>query len=205
MKFAESFKILTTTSPGAFARALRTIGQDLSDLFPETVEIEIRGENFNVRGQCAKVRMEAREPKQARKGLKDFCIDLLARDVTSRPAKEKVTTIEFSRTYTSEDINRLDAIGMGRRFGVGKTPDIRSLAEILRTIGRLIDGQGHRLVKIYKDSRRVTFEYVDSEGKTCNEMVNQLDLHKLQKAFYEKRGDLVGLDPWKDRKFPGRE
>jgi hypothetical protein len=204
MQFADSFKILTTTTPGAFARALRSIGQDLGDLFPESLEIELRGEEFIVRGQCAKERIEARKPKEARKSLKAYCLELLARDVTTRPAKEKAPTVEFSRTYSTEDINRLDTIGMARRFGIGRTPDIRSLAEILRTIGRLIDGQGHRLVKIYKDTRRVTFEYVDAEGKSCNEMVTQLELHKLQKAFYEKRGELVGLDPWKDRKFPGR-
>ena len=59
MRLAQSFKILTSTSPGTYARALRAIGQNLADLFPETVEIELRGEVFVVAGQCAKSRLDA--------------------------------------------------------------------------------------------------------------------------------------------------
>ena len=204
MKFAESFKIISSNSSGAFARALRAIGQDLSNLFPETLEIQLRGENFTAGGQCAKDRLDAKLPKPEKKGLRALCADMLARDVSTLSRQAKSATIEFSQTYTPEDINRLDEIGMSRRFGVGKMPDIRSLGELLRTIGRLVDGQKGQLVKIYKDAHRIVFEYTAHDGKTCNEIITVADLYKLQKSFYEKRGELVGLDPWKDRKFPGR-
>jgi hypothetical protein len=204
MKLAESFKILTSTSPGTYARALRAIGQDLADLFPETLEIELHGEVFVVRGQCAKSRFDARQPKPQRKSVKDFCADMLARDVTSLTQKNHSATIQFNHRYAPKDINRIDEIGMSRRFTIGKIPDIRSLGEMLRTIGRLVDGQEGQLVKVYKDARRVVFEYTDHDGKSCNEIITNADLYKLQKSFYEKRGELVGLDPWKDRKFPQR-
>lgn len=205
MKLAQSFKILTSTSPGTYARALRAIGQDLADLFPETVEIELRGEVFIVVGQCVQSRLDARQPKPQRKGLKQFCADMLSRDVTSLAQKTQSATIEFNQKYLPEDINRRDEIGMSRRFTVGKIPDIRSLGEMLRTIGRLVDGQDGRLVKVYKDVRRIVFEYLDHDGKSCNEIITNADLYKLQKKFYETRGELVGLDPWKDRKFPNRK
>jgi hypothetical protein len=204
MKLAESFKLLSSTSPGTFARALRAIGQDLSNLFPETLEIQLRGESFVVRGQCDKDRFKAKLPKPEKKGLKAVFTDMLARDVSSLTRQAKSPTIEFSQTYSSEDIDRLDEIGKTRRFGVGKMPDIRSLAEMLRTIGRLVDGQEGQLVKIYKDARRIVFEYTDHDGKPRNEIMSNADLYKLQRGFYEKRGELVGLDPWKDRKFPRR-
>ena len=200
MEFARSFKILTSTAPGAYARALRAIGQDLADLFPQTVEIQLYGDKFLARIQCSKERFDAKQPKPQRKGLKDFCADMLARDVSTLTRQAKSATIQFDRSYAPEDINQLDEIGMSRRFGVGRIPDIRSLGEMLRTIGRLVDGQQGKLVKISKDARRIVFEYSDGAGKSHNEIMSNMDLYKLQKSFYEKRGAPVGLDPWENRK-----
>ena len=200
MKFAQSFKLLTSTAPGAYARALRAIGQDLADLFPSLVEIHVYGEKFVVRGECAKERLAAKQSKPQRQGFKDFCADMLARDVATLAGQAKTVTIPFERSYSAEDINHLDEIGMRRRFGVGKIPDIRSLAETLRTIGRLVDGQSGQLMKIHKDARRIVFEYSDGAGKSHNEMMTIPNLYKLQKSFYEKRGAPVGLDPWQNRK-----
>ena len=204
MKLADSFKILSAAQRDVHARALRAIGQDLATLFPETLEIQIQKENFIVRGQCAQSRLDAKLATPQKKGLKAFCADLLARDVSTLTRQAKSATAEFTNNYSPEDINRIDEIGIARRFAAGKMPDIHSLGEMLRTIGRLVDGREGRLVKISKDARRIVFEYTGPDGKSCNEIMTNLDLHKLQKSFYEKRGDLVGLDPWKDRKFPRR-
>jgi hypothetical protein len=204
MKLADSFKILSAAQRDVYARALRAIGQDLATLFPETLEIEIQEENFIVRGQCAQHRLDAKLATPQKKGLKAFCADLLARDVSTLAQQAKSATVEFTNTYSPEDINRIDEIGMGRRFAAGKMPDIRSLGEILRTIGRLVDGQEGQLRKISKEARRIVFDYTGPDGKSCNEIMTNIDLHKLQKSFYEKRSDPVGLDPWKDRKFPRR-
>ncbi len=200
MKFAQSFKILSSTAPGAYARALRAIGQDLADLFPESVEIQVYGEKFVVRGQCTKDRLAAKQTQPQRNGLKGFCADMLARDVSTLTHQAKSATVPFDRTYTLGDVNQIDETGMRRRFGVGKIPDIRSLAEMLRTIGRLVDGQAGVLTKIHKDARRIVFEYSDAAGKSHNELLSTPDLHKLQKSFYEQRSAPVGLDPWKNRK-----
>ena len=204
MKLADSFKILSAAQRDVYARPLRAIGQDLATLFPEALEIEIQAENFIVRGQCAQNRLDTKLATPPKKGLKAFCADLLARDVATLARQAKSPTVEFTNTYSPEDINRIDEIGMGRRFAVGKMPDIRSLGEMLRTIGRLVDGREGRLVKISKDARRMVFDYSGPDGKSCTEIRTNLDLYKLQKSFYETRGEAVGLDPWKDRKFPGR-
>jgi hypothetical protein len=200
MKLAESFKILTTTSPGIHARALRAIGQDLADLFPETLEIEMRGDIFIVRLQCPRSRFDARQAEPQRKSLKEFCADILSRDLTALKQKNQSATIHVNRRYAPEDIDRIDEFYISRRFTVGKIPDIRSLGEILRTIGRLVDGQEGQLVKIFKETHRIVFEFTDSDGKPRNELMSILNLYKLQKRFYETRGELVGLDPWKNRK-----
>src|SRR6185436_1746109 len=119
-----------------YARALRAIGQDLAMLFPERLEIVMQGEDFIVRGQCAQNRLDSKLATPQKQGLKAFCVDLLARDVSTLAHQAKSATVEFTNTYAAEDINRIDEIGMARRFAVGKMPDIRSLGEMLRTIGR---------------------------------------------------------------------
>ena len=191
---------MTSTSPGAYARALRAIGQDLADLFPESVDIQVDGEKFIVRGECSRDRLAAKQPKPQRQGLKDFWADLLARDVSARAGPAKAATVPFERSYSPQDINHIDEAGMRRRFGAGKIPDIRSLAEILRTVGRLVDGQSGQLMTIHKDARRIVFKYSDGAGKSHNDMMTIPDLYKLQKNFYQKRAAPVGLDPWQDRK-----
>ena len=200
MKLAESFKILTSHAPGTYARALRAIGQDLADLFPEALEIKLLGENFLVQGHCSKDRFDAKQPKTQRKGFKELCADVLARDVATFTRQGKSPTIQFQRNYAPHDIDQIDEIGMSRRFAVGKMPDIRSLAEILRTVGRLVDGQGGELIKVQKDARRIAYEFTDREGKSRSEIMSHLELYRLQKSFYEKRGAVVGLDPWKNGK-----
>ena len=200
MKFAQSFEILSSSAPGAYARALRAIGQDLADLFPASVEIQVCDDKFIVRGECSKDRLAAKQPKPQRQGLKDFCADMLARDVSTLTGHAKPANVAFERIYGAETIKQIDGIGMRRRFAVGKIPDLRSLAEMLRTIGRLVDGQAAQLTKIHKDARRIAYEYRDATGKSHNEIISILDLHRLQKSFYEKRGALVSLDPWQSRK-----
>jgi hypothetical protein len=125
---------------------------------------------------------------------------MLARDISSRTGPAKTANVPFERIYSPLEIDQIDEIGKQRRFGAGKIPDIRSLAEILRTIGRLVDGQAGQLVKIYKDARRIVFEFTDNQGKAHNETMTIPDLHRLQKNFYEKRGAPVGADPWQNRR-----
>ena len=159
----------------------------------------MRGESFIANGQCAKDHLDAKLPAPRQKGLKARCADVPTRDVFTLTRQAPAAIVEFSQTYAPEDIDRLDKIGMSRRSGAGGMPNIRSLAEMLRTIGRLVDGQGGQLVQVSKDAQRIVFEYADQTGKSYNEIMTTADLYKLQKAFYEKRGEPLGPDPWENR------
>lgn len=196
MKLSEPFKLESTESGGFYARSLRAIGQDLTDLYPEKLEIERRGEDFVVRGLCAKGRLEAEQPRPGRTSLKE----LLAQDIANWSSESKSTSVSFARTYNSEDIARLDEAGSRHRAGTEKLPDIRSLGELLRTVGKLIEAEEGRLIKIVKDTRQITFEYVNRDGKTCRQEMSSFDLHKLQQRYYEKRSEPKAPGPWKLRK-----
>jgi hypothetical protein len=186
MKLSDPFKLQATESGGFHARVLRAIGQDLTELYPEKFEIERQGEDFVVRGTCARSRLETETTKPGRKSLKE----ILAQDITTWAAEAKSDIASFTRTYDAEDIARIDAIGNRRRTGGEKIPDIRSLGEILRTVGRVIEKEDGRLIKIIKDLRQVAFEYINRDGKTCTQELSSLDLRKLQQRLYEKRGEI---------------
>lgn len=185
VKLSEPFKLRSTDIDGYYARSLRAIGEDLTELFPEKMAIEYQGEDFVVCGHCAKSRLEARAPKPERTGLKE----LLTRDLTLRPQETKSGSVPFTRVYAPADIARLNQAGISRRSGVKKLPDIHSLGESLRTIGRIIEADQGRLIRIAKDARQVNFEYVNGVGATCKHEISRLDLYNLQKSYYDNRGE----------------
>jgi hypothetical protein len=185
VKLSQPFKLQSTESGGFYARALRAIGQDLAELYPERIELERQGENFIVRGTCARSRLETEKPKPERKTLKE----ILAQDITAWGPPSKSDNVSFVRTYDAEDIARIDETRGHRRAGVEKIPDIRSLGEVLRTVGRVIESEDGRLIKIIKDMRQVAFEYVNQDGANCKQELSSLDLRKVQQRFYEKRDE----------------
>jgi hypothetical protein len=193
MKLADdSFKLQSHEIAGFYARAFRAIGQDLTDLFPEKFDIQRRGEDFIVQGQCARSRLEAKAPHSGWANLRE----LLTRDVTSLTAENKTQSVTFDRTYTPDDIFRLDESGASRRSQIKKLPDIRSLGELLRTVGRLIDEENGRLIRILKDQRCVSFDYDRRDGTRCSQQITSMELYKLQQKYYELRGKKTMTDLW---------
>ena len=172
---------------GFYARVLRVIGQDLADLLPERLAIELRGEEIVAHGFCTKSRMEEIEAAGARVGIKkllDKVSDALIRPPNREPDLEFVP---FSRTYNVSDIDRLDNQATSQRGGYGGMPDIYSLGERLRTIGKVIDGQNGRFVKIWKDLHQIVFEYHDGDGKAHKEELNNTELYQLQQRYAAER------------------
>jgi hypothetical protein len=179
------------------ARALRAIGQDLSKLFPQTLEITLQGMNFQVIG-----RYLPRDPggkgAQSSSQLLDKLRSKLSRNQpTVPPAENSAATMSFDRTYAPVDIDRMDESGANRRNEIDKVPDIYSLGETLRMVGRIVDSDGRRLVKLSKDKYGVTFEYEDGAGQTQKREFSNLQLYKLQQQYYAERGTYVAIDDWK--------
>jgi len=177
---------------GFYARAFRVIGQDLADLLPESLAIELRGEEFLASGFCTKSRMEEIEAARAGVGIRKF-LDKFADALTGPPHREPdLEFVPFSRTYSIRDIDLLDSVGTNRRDNHGGIPDIYSLGERLRTIGKVIDGQNGRIVKIFKDLHQIVFEYHDAEGKPRKEELNNTELYQLQQRYAAERSDPGG-------------
>ncbi|HEX9663340.1 MAG TPA: hypothetical protein VGB27_13710 [Candidatus Binatia bacterium] len=179
------------------AQALRAIGQDLTNLFPQTLEIALHGMTFQVNGQYLP-RDPGGKGAQGSSQLLDKLRSKLLRDQpTVPPAEDSTVPISFDRTYTPVDIDRMDESAANRRNEIDKVPDIYSLGEMLRMVGRIVDSNGRRLLNLSRDMYGVTFEYEDGAGQTQKREFSNLQLYKLQQQYYAERGTYVPIDNWK--------
>lgn len=183
-----------------YARALRAIGQDLAELFPHQLEIEEQNRTFIARARCDRKRSEAKNPAATadapKSGLRNIFQKLNSIRLDKPPDKPDLVTV--NRVYGSADISRIDEAGLQRRIRVGKIPDIHDLGEALRTIGRILDAEEGRDVKIFRDQRRVAFEYIVG-GQTKKVQMTRTELYKIQQSYYQTRSGPASLDLWKGK------
>ena len=184
-----------------YARVLRAIGQDLADLFPHQLEIEQKERTFVVQVRCDRKRSESKAPIQPaeapKTGVRGFFHKLNTIRVDKPPEKPEIVTV--TRSYNPIDISRIDEAGLQRRIQLGKIPDIHDLGEALRTIGRIIDAEQGRLVRLFRDQRRVSFEYIARGGGTKKVAMTRTELIKIHQSYYHDRSGSGSLDLWKGK------
>jgi hypothetical protein len=178
------------------ARALRAIGQDLGTLFPQSLEITLHGMDFHVTGRYLPRDLAGKRAQGNRQLLDKLRSKFLRDQSTVPPVENSTESIGFDRIYMPADIDRMDETGANGRNKIDKVPDIYSLGEMLRMVGRIVDSQGRRLVKLSRDTYGVTFEYEDGAGQTQKREFSNLQLYKLQQEYYAERGTYVPIDKW---------
>jgi hypothetical protein len=184
-----------------YARALRAIGQDLGDFFPHLLEIEERERTFFVHLRCDRKRSESKAPplpaEAPQSGLRGIFHKLHTIRLDKPP--DKADLVDVNRTYHPIDISRIDEAGLQRRIKVGRIPDIHDLGEALRTIGRIVDAEEGRFVKLFRDQRRVAFEYVVRGSEIKKIEMTRTELYKVQQSYYHGRSGPASLDLWKGK------
>jgi hypothetical protein len=156
-----------------YARALRAIGQDLADLFPMRVEIEMSGEDFVARGR--------RRPRAS--ALRNSAESDPRQKLSQPPAQDP----GFARTYTPDAIDHLDEMGRKRRTTSAQIPDASSLSKRLRMIGRIVDEKNAHLVSLCQNMNTITVQYRDGQDEVHQEEHSILTLYKLQQQYYSGR------------------
>ncbi len=179
---------------GYHARALRAIGQDLADLLPDSMTIEPDGDSFIVHGICNRARLESQRSNGGWKRLRKIGAKLRAGIMRPPIGEPDLDLAPFTRSYESTDIERLDTRGNQRRYGPGGLPEIYSLAERLRTIGKVIDGHNGRLIKIFKDLHHIIFEYRDGDDKLHKVELDNTQLYRLQRRYTSERSDNISME-----------
>ncbi len=198
MKLKEPLKLAPSQATGQHHRALRCIGQDLTNLAPTDLQIEKRQGTYIVKGHCSQNRLEA-ESSRTEKPEKQSIFDKLftGKKEIAAPRPTESAMVEFNRSYSLEAIDRLDEAGIKRRTGMNRILDARSLAEILRTVGRLMDNGNYRLTLLKKQPLGVLVEYRDAEDPPHEEELKTKDLVNLHESYFKTRGNFKPVDLWR--------
>jgi len=104
----------------------------------------------------------------------------------------------FTFQYTTDEIVNLSREWKAKRNQVGKIPDIRGLAELLRTIGSDLDNSGDSLLRISKKGQKLLVFFEDRDGNTKTREYDWLFLSKKQKEIASDRINRASVEPWKD-------
>lgn len=196
LKLTADSALKLSVDPGLCARSLRAIGQDLADLYPEKLEIEMTGDDFVARGYGLDNRFAARD---ADENILTKIWKKIARD--DRMADRvcpRSSIVPFVRTYTPADIDRLDELAGSRRDSRNKgAPDLYALGERLRTIGRIADADHGKLIKLCKDGHTLTFDYEGRKGQTHSLNLSNLTLNQIQGRYRSQRWTGEQKDIWK--------
>ena len=167
------------------AAALRTIGQELADLLPLILKIEVKQDLFMVTGKGLP------EPTQteggARKILKMVWNSLVRHDAANDLVDWQLKSVPFARTYSQADLLRSDNRRSEGRLGTAGLPDIYSLGERLRIVGRIVQARGGDLVQLTKTLNSVAFEYRQPNGAIESEEYSAEELFRIQRESYADR------------------
>jgi hypothetical protein len=185
---------MTEPGTGFHARALRAIGQDLADLLPENFAIEPSGEDFIAHGMCSRARLETTDSVQCMTGLRKLGAKLRAGVLKPSTRQPDLDLAAFTRRYNARAIEQLDEQGNQRRGRIAGIPEIYSLGERLRTIGKVIDSHDGRLIRIYKDLHHILFEYRDGDGNLRKVEMDNTELYRLQRRYTTERSDDVDAE-----------
>jgi hypothetical protein len=159
-----------------YSRALRAIGQDLAELFPRILVIEVDGTNFTACGKS--------HPNPFHRVRKSTFQNIWQRLLGDAPEPDPVSyecgTDDFQRTYTPADIERLDQLFSAKRTGQVTRPDSYSLGERLRALGGIVNSRGGRLQRLRKNADTLFADYWDQAGELRTARLTTVILYRSQ-------------------------
>jgi hypothetical protein len=116
--------------------------------------------------------------------------------ITSEAAR-----ITFTRTYSPEEIERLDRLYSANRSGHGKRPDNYSLAERLRMMGAIVKSRKGRLKQLRKDGDHFFLEYWDQDGRLQTANLTTVILYRNEQPQLSPDGTDAPKELWEGYDF----
>lgn len=180
-----------------YARALRAIGQDLTELFPKVLIIDTDGRNFGVRGES-----HANPFHQVREtGLKRLWNKLFGKKAETEATASDSAAAMFTRAYTAEDIERLNQLYSANRSGLQKRPDNYSLAERLRTLGGIVNSRKGRLKQLRKNADQFFVDYCDQDGRLRTAKLTTVILYRNHQRVDSQKNPPAPRELWEGYDF----
>src|ERR1044071_7600069 len=178
-------KLVTRSDSEAYARDLRAIGQDLARFAPEHLEIELVDNHYVARFHARQALIQPKPRKIT--VLKRVLKRLVPQKTRISHTSPRPGVVLVNRIFSSDDIDRLYASQIIDRKRLSRSPDVHSLGERLRTVGRIVHARRGRLLKIINKRNSVLIEYCDLQGIHRTEELSHFALYRLQQRHLSQR------------------
>lgn len=149
-----------TTAPAKlYARELRAVGQALESRHVYSLDLELEGGLYVVRGKVTASRY-------AESSFSAFIQDLISGVGSALTGSPRRAMYEIDLSYKPQEIADLDSKGRAQRRNANQNPDPYSLAQKLRGVGSFLDYRPETtLAGVSVEDRWVTVRYVTGEGR----------------------------------------
>jgi len=142
----------------SYARELRAVGQALEARHVFSLDLELRGGLYVVRGKVTAA-------DYAQSSFSGFIQDFVSGVGSVLTGARRPSTYEIDLSYRPEDIEELDSKGRAHRRNGDRNPDPYALAQKLRGVGSFLDYRPEiTLTGISVEDRWVTVRYRTAEG-----------------------------------------
>ena len=159
---AEFFEQIAENTPSrktSYARELRAVGQALEAQHVFSLDLELNGGLYVVRGKVTAA-------DYAQSSFSGFIQDFVKGVGSILTGGSRRSIYEIDLSYQPEDIEKLDSQGRAHRRSGEQTPDPYGLAQKLRGIGSFLDYRPEAtLTGISVEDRWVTVRYRTAEGR----------------------------------------
>ena len=179
-----------------YGRALRVMGQDLTDLFPKVLEINTDGMSFEAHGESHPNPFERIKEAVFKKAWNGLFHRKVVADSGPTQSKPK----PFVRSYNPAEIDRLDRLHSAARTGNLQKADMYSLAERLRTMGAIVDSRNGRFKQLRKEDDQLSVEYWDQEGNLKAAKLTTVIMYRNQRRYKLQRRN-PPLELWEGYHF----
>jgi hypothetical protein len=173
-----------------YAQPFRAIGQALETLHLENFELEPLGDDFLIRGLVANPVIDASANPLSPADLNTIWGTEPGFNFEDRH-KQKPATVSLLSSielqYTRRDIERLEQEGRANRTSANRIPEHSSLSQVLRCVGAYLVQKRARLVKLWRDSDSVSFEYQTSLGNKLKDTLAVGEIYDLWVRMYMQR------------------
>ena len=143
----------------SYARELRAVGQALEAHHVFSLDLELKGGLYIVRGKVTAA-------DYAQSSFPGFIQDLISGVGSALTGGPRRSIYEIDLSYHPEEIEELDSKGRAHRRNGDQTPDPYGLAQKLRGVGSFLDYRPETALKgVSVEDRCVTVRYRTAEGR----------------------------------------
>jgi hypothetical protein len=181
-EFHEQTKNPSQLLKASYARELRAVGQALEARHVVSLDLELKGGLYVVRGRIT-------ASDYAQSSLSAFVQDFVSGVSCVFTGASRRSLYEIDLSYSPQDVEKLDLQGRGHRRDASQNPDPYGLAQKLRGVGSFLDYRPETtLTGISVEDRWVTVRYKTAEGRIEQAKQDVAYFYNYWVKMYLRRG-----------------